>query len=376
MSKESTHARYKAARNITWLGITVTLILGILKVFGGIVYNSHALFADGIHSFADLFVDGMVLFAAFFGNREADLTHPYGHQRIETAATLFLALILIVTGGLITFDAIKEVLAGVHEVPGVLTLPIAIISVFMNEALYQVTHNVGKKIHSKLIKANAWHHRSDAFSSLIVLAGLLGAILGYPYLDALAAAIVGIFIIKMGLSYGYNSINELVDGVVDPEILQRIELEIQKVDGVKRIHQLRSRNMAHDVLIDVHIQVSPFISVSEGHFIAQKVHNTLVENIDEVKDVTVHVDPEDDEVYPVSENLPHRELLENKYFKYWKKEFPEIDNIVLHYVANTLTIDVFCKYGFDKWKELEERINDDLSHEDFLLDVRFFTLSF
>lgn len=376
MSKISAQNRYTQARNITLLGVFVTTILAIIKVYGGIEYSSHALFADGIHSFADLIVDALVLFASRFSNQAADHSHPYGHKRIETAATLFLAMILIFTGCALTYDAITEVIRGVHKTPGIIALPIAIFSIIANESLYHVTNFVGKKIHSKLIIANAWHHRSDALSSLIVVIGLIGTLFGYIYLDAVAAIIVGLFIVKMGFSYGYNSIKELIDTAVEPELLNKIEQEIKKVHGVKKTHQLRSRLMGHDVLIDVHIQVLPFISVSEGHFIAQKVHDALVDNIDEVKDVTVHVDPEDDEIYPVGENLPHREVLEEKYLKYWKEQFPEIDNIVLHYVNNTLTIDIFCNYGFDKWNQLETKVNADLSHEPFVIDIRFFTLSF
>lgn len=155
-----------------------------------------------------------------------------------------------------------------------------------------------------------------------MLIGLIGSLAGLVYLDAIAAVIVSLMIIKMGWSYGWNSVKELVDTAVDAELFSQIERVIQSIDGVKRIHQLRSRFMGSDVLIDVHILVSPKISVSEGHYIAQHVHHTLVKEIDCVKDVIVHVDPEDDEISCPSLHLPNRAILQEKFLMTFAMIFP------------------------------------------------------
>ncbi len=252
----------------------------------------------------------MVVFASKYGSQDADDSHPYGHQRIETAATLMLALLLILAGIGIAWDSLDEILHGSHDKPGWIALPIALLSIVANEILFHYTRHVGTSIQSALVLANAWHHRSDAASSIVVAIGLIGTLFGFIYLDALAAIIVGFMIVKMGWSYGWNSVKELVDTAVDPKLLAQIEQTIQAVDGVEKIHQLRSRLMGGDILIDVHILVAPHISVSEGHYIAQHVHRTLVKKFMRVKDVIVHVDPEDDEITCPSFNLPSREVLQ------------------------------------------------------------------
>lgn len=304
------HDRYWQAKKVTLIGAFINALLGVVKMVGGFLYHSHALIADGVHSISDLITDVMVVFASKYGSVSADDSHPYGHQRIETAATLLLSLLLILAGCGIAWDALDELLKSDHTMPNWLSIPIVCFSIIANEALFHYTRHVGKKISSQLITANAWHHRSDAASSIVVLIGLIGSLAGLVYLDAIAAVIVSLMIIKMGWSYGWNSVKELVDTAVDAELFSQIERVIQSIDGVKRIHQLRSRFMGSDVLIDVHILVSPKISVSEGHYIAQHVHHTLVKEIDCVKDVIVHVDPEDDEISCPSLHLPNRAILQ------------------------------------------------------------------
>ncbi len=221
--------------------------------------------------------------------------------------------------------------------PGWLSLPIICISIVANEMLFHYTRHVGKRIKSQLLIANAWHHRSDAASSIVVLLGLAGSLAGFIYLDAIAATLVGLLIIKMGWSYGWNSVKELVDTAVDQPLLGQIEQVIQSINGVQKIHQLRSRFMGSDVLIDVHILVSPKISVSEGHYIAQHVHNALVEQIASVKDVIVHVDPEDDEITSPSLYLPSRKVLQEQLLNEVHIDFPQIIFWNLHYLDGKIT---------------------------------------
>ncbi|ASQ46889.1 cation diffusion facilitator family transporter [Legionella clemsonensis] len=364
--------RYLQAKKVTLIGAVVNAILGLIKLVGGSFFHSHALVADGIHSFSDLFTDLMVVFASKYGSQDADASHPYGHQRIETAATMLLALLLILAGIGIAWDSINEIISGSHDYPDWIALPIALLSVLANEMLFHWTHHVGKRIQSSLVIANAWHHRSDAASSIVVSLGLIGTMLGFLYFDAVAAVIVAFMIIRMGMSYGWGSVKELIDTAVDPEILKKIESIIQAVHGVERIHQLRSRLMGGDVLIDVHILVSPYISVSEGHFIAQHVHQALVNQMKRVKDVTVHVDPEDDEISCPSLHLPSREDLQQQFIIHWQKDYPELLNWTIHYLDGALTIDLIFSQEYADWSALNDRIFNDLNSETYPIQVRFF----
>ncbi len=367
------HGRYLQAKKVTLIGAIINALLGFIKLIGGIIFHSHALAADGIHSFSDLITDGMVLFASKYGSQDADDTHPYGHQRIETAATLLLALFLILVGAGIAWDSLAEIIRKSHDMPGWLTLPIAILSILANEGLFHYTQRVGKHIQSALLIANAWHHRSDAASSIVVVIGLVGSLAGFVYLDALAAVIVGLLIIKMGWSYGWNSVKELVDTAVEPQMIITIKQIILDVSGVQKIHQLRTRMMGHDIFIDVHILVSPCISVSEGHFIAQHVHQALMNQLGQVKDVTVHVDPEDDETSCPSLHLPSRLTLEQALLQPWRQEYPEIQSWVLYYLDGTLTIDLICDEKLSQWQALYNRIQTDLHLQPQVISVRLYT---
>jgi cation diffusion facilitator family transporter len=366
------HERYRQAKKVTLIGGFINALLGTIKLVGGVFFHSHALVADGVHSFSDLLTDGMVLFASKYGSQDADETHPYGHQRIETAATLLLALVLILVGAGIAWDSLDEIIYKTHDMPGSLALPIAALSILSNEGLFHYTQRVGKRIRSDLIIANAWHHRSDAASSIVVFVGLIGSLAGYIYLDAVAAIVVGCLIIKMGWSYGWNSVKELVDTAVEPHMLTTIEQVILHVDGVHKIHQLRTRMMGPDIFIDVHIQVSPTISVSEGHFIAQHVHQALIDKFEHVKDVTVHVDPEDDETCNPSLHLPNRITLEHDVLQTWRNEHPAIQSCLLHYLDGTLTIDVICDPTCEQWEALRHRVQTDLHLQDQKTIVRIY----
>lgn len=348
--------RYRQVRKITLISALVNFLLGLAKLIGGFLFHSHALVADGVHSFSDLLTDAMVLFASKYGSLDADKNHPYGHQRIETAATLFLAMLLVLAGAGIAWDAWSAILRASAVRPDWLSLPIIIGSIVANELLFQYSHFIGKRIHSDLLIANAWHHRSDAASSLVVLLGVIGSLAGFFYLDGIAAIIVGLLIIKMGWTYGWNSVKELVDTAVDPDILNEIKQVISQVNGVDKIHQLRSRLMGGDIFIDVHILVAPRISVSEGHYIAQRVHRALVSKIPRIKDVTVHVDPEDDEIVCPSVHLPNRAELEQQFLTELSLTFPELAYWTLHYQEGKMIIDLVFAKAFNRWQELEQHL--------------------
>lgn len=352
--------RYKDAKKITLIGAVVNTILGLIKVVGGIIFQSHALFADGIHSFSDLFIDAMVLLASKYGSQAADEGHPYGHQKIETAATLVLAALLILAGAGIAWDSIIIIIHHQETTPQVLAIPIAIASIIANAILFYYTNIVGKRINSPLVIANAWHHLSDSASSGIVLLGLIGTLLGFKLLDPIAAIIIGGMIIKMGVNYGWSSVKELVDTGIEKDKLLEIVRLINQIHGVQHIHQLRGRMMGKDMFIDVHILVAPHISVSEGHHIAQSVHQNLISKIAEIKDVTIHVDPEDDEMYSPSLFLPSRHTLETKLIKKWQEDFPEIDSWTIHYLNGKISIELLLKTTINNLDKLTKRIEHDI----------------
>lgn len=328
----------------TWWGLIVNLLLSIGKLLVGYTGHSQALTADGLHSLSDLLSDGMVLLATRHSNVDADADHPYGHARYETFATIALAILLAAVGIGIGIDAISHLVDYQNLVsPSGLTLVIAALSILSKEILYQYTMRVAKQVKSKLLEANAWHHRSDAMSSIIVFIGIAGAMWGYPLLDPIAAIIVAVMICKIGWELGLQSFQELVDTGLEPETLSEMKETILSVDGVNQMHMLRTRRMGNSVLADVHILVSPKLSVSEGHQISEAVEIALIKQFNEINDITVHIDPEDDEHAENScKHLPLRSEILTQLDTLWK-DIPEIQmrlQINLHYLDGVINIEL------------------------------------
>jgi len=328
----------------TWWGLIVNLLLSIGKLVVGYIGHSQALIADGLHSLSDLVSDGMVLLATHHSNIDADEDHPYGHARYETLATITLVILLAAVGIGIGIDAINRMMDPEHlAIPTVITLWVAGFSIISKEALFQYTMVIARRVKSKLLIANAWHHRSDAISSIVVFIGIAGAMLGYPILDAIAAIIVALMICKISWELGHQSFQELVDTGLEPETLEVIEQTILNIDGVSQLHMLRSRRMGHNALVDLHILVPPKVSVSEGHQISEAVEMALVNGFDEINDVTVHIDPEDDEHTDNScKHLPLREQIISELKQHWKDipETSEILHITLHYLDGKVDIEL------------------------------------
>lgn len=335
--------RYQETKKVTLVGAVINLFLSIIKIFFGYIAQSQSLIADGFHSLSDLISDGMVLVAAKHSHREADEDHPYGHGRFETVVTVALGLLLIVVAGGIAVDAVRRMLepdALMH--PGIMALVVAAISIVANEFLYFYTIRVGNKFNSNMLKANAWHHRSDSISSVIVLVGVGGTMMGFQFLDAVAAIGVAAMIIKIGWDLALQSVRELVDTALERETVESINETIMNVDGVRELHSLRTRRMGGEALVDVHVLVSPKLSVSEGHHIGEKVREQVVKQVDDVTDVMVHIDPEDDEVMARSDQLPQRQKMVKLLKSYWRA-IPEagfIDNITLHYLDGKIHVEL------------------------------------
>jgi cation diffusion facilitator family transporter len=338
----STEQRRQETTRITLWGVAVNLVLAIIKIAGGIIGQSQALLADGIHSLSDLASDAMVLIAVKHAGEDADEDHPYGHARYETLATVALGILLIGVATGIAYDAILR-LENPDEiaVPALFTLIIAAISIVSNEGLYHATRAVAQKIRSPLLEANAWHHRSDAVSSIVVLIGIGATYIGYPLLDAIAAILVALMIAKIGLDLSRQSVQELVDTALDPEMVEKIKETILSIDDVRELHMLRSRRMGHNALIDVHLLVSPKLSVSEGHHISEAVEKILIEKFDEVNDVTVHIDPEDDETAASCKHLPMRNELLLELSNQWPDNsiLNNINDVTLHYLDGQIIIE-------------------------------------
>ena len=342
-AQQRAQARDKAMRNTSIVGAIVNLVLTVAKVIFGIVGQSHALIADGIHSLADLSTDLMVWFAAKYSNQPADKEHPYGHARIETAFTVGLGVVLIITAIGIVVDSAQRLLSPETLLqPTPIVLLIAAISIFANEGLYQYTMRAAREFNSGLLKANAWHHRSDAISSIVVLVGVAGSLMGLPYLDAFAALGVALMIGHIGWTQAWTSIRELVDTGMEPKAAASIEGIIENIEGVQGVHMLRSRRMGGNYLIDVHIEVDELLSVSEGHKIAEYVRLKLIESDKDISNALVHIDPEDDSLDLLCRGLPLRREVLADLRKAWDGEVDAADcgSVTLHYLSGKVHVDL------------------------------------
>lgn len=342
-AQQRAQARNTAMRNTSVVGAIVNLALTVAKVVFGIIGQSHALIADGVHSLADLSTDLMVWFAAKYSNQPADKEHPYGHARIETAFTVALGVVLIITAVGIVFDSAQRLLnpdALLQPTP--IVLLIAAISILANEGLYQYTIRAAKQFNSGLLKANAWHHRSDAISSIVVLVGVAGSLMGFPYLDAFAALGVALMIGHIGWTQAWSSIRELVDTGMEPKTAAALKRIIGNVEGVRGVHMLRSRRMGGVYLIDVHIVVDERLSVSEGHKISEYVRLKLIDSHEDISNALVHIDPEDDSLAVLCADLPLRREVLADLRSVWTEalDASELDEAVLHYLNGQVHVDL------------------------------------
>ncbi len=342
-AQQRAQARNTAMRNTSVVGAIVNLALTVAKVVFGIIGQSHALIADGVHSLADLSTDLMVWFAAKYSNQPADKEHPYGHARIETAFTVALGVVLIITAIGIVFDSAQRLLNPETLLqPTPIVLLIAAISILANEGLYQYTIRAAKQFNSGLLKANAWHHRSDAISSIVVLVGVAGSLMGLPYLDAFAAVGVALMIGHIGWTQAWSSLRELVDTGMEPKTAAALKRIIGNVEGVRGVHMLRSRRMGGMYLIDVHIVVDERLSVSEGHKISEYVRLKLIDSHEDISNALVHIDPEDDSLAVLCADLPLRREVLADLRRVWAEvlDASELDRAVLHYLNGQVHVDL------------------------------------
>lgn len=360
----ASEARFAAMRRVTLVGALINIVVSAAQITGGVFAHSQALIADGLHTLSDLISDAVVLFAAKHGSQDADEEHPYGHRRIETLGSVFVGLALVGVAAAIGVNAGERLFhPGRLLSPEPLALAFAALAIVSKEALYHYTVHVAKRVRSSLLRANAWHHRSDVFSSLVVFAGIGGTLLGLPYLDAIAAIVVAVMIVRIGWQLASSGARELIDTALEPEEVEAIRHAILDTDGVSGLHMLRTRRMGGEALADVHILVNSRISVSEGHRISEAVEHRLIEEFEEMSDVTVHIDPEDDEREAACAGLPLRSELMTRLRVQWKR-IPAsslLENVGLHYLDGHVHLELFLSLGEMSGTEEAKQIARDLT---------------
>ncbi len=334
--------RAAEAQRATWVSVVVNLLMTIAQIVVGWLAHSQSLIAHGLHSFSDLLSDFLVIYASRQSAHPADAAHPYGHARVETAATLVLGASLgLIGGGILWESGMRlqhvDTLAPVE----MSALWVAIATVLAKEGLYRYLIRVAERLRSQLMIANALHTRADAASALVVVVGIGGALLGWGFLDLLAAALMGFMILRMGVALAWGALKELIDTGLDAAQVEAIRKTLLATPGVLGLHDLRTRRMAHQALVDAHVQVDARISVSEGHRIAESARARVLREHPEVLDVLVHIDPEDDlDPDLAAARLPSREALLDE-LAGLMVDLPEPQRVMLHYLGGRVEVEVF-----------------------------------
>jgi cation diffusion facilitator family transporter len=283
--------RKRAADKSTWVSVAVNTVMSITQIVVGILAKSQGLIADGIHSLSDLIGDFVVLFASHHGQKDADPEHPYGHQRFETAVSVFLgALLISVAIGMLwaSFDKLKDP-ASIQTVHAS-ALWVVVAALILKELLFRYMLRVAKQVKSSMLVANAWHARSDAASSLVVAIGIIGNLLGYPILDPIAALFVGLMIGKMGWKFGSSAFHDLMDRSADEQEVIAITATLMQTPGVLGVHDVRTRKMGDMILVDAHIEVDAYLTVEVGHDIGLAARQAVMQR-HRVLNLMTHIDP-------------------------------------------------------------------------------------
>ncbi|MBF0625511.1 MAG: cation transporter [Magnetococcales bacterium] len=336
--------RYREGDRALLVGAVVNVLLTGLKVVAGLLGNSAALVADGIHSLADLVSDAAVWLSGRISRQGPDAGHPYGHGGFETLAVLFIGVLTLAVGIGIAVDAVARIESDQTEVPTRAALVVVILSILAKEILYHYTRRVGERYNLRALVANAWHHRSDAISSVAALVGIGGAMLGWPALDPIAAVLVAVILGKVSLDMLRDALREFTHAAaaIDQAISNRIGEMVQANPDVYSAHLLKARRSGPDIFVDVHAVVNPFLSVSEGHQIAEQMRRSIIRGVPEVTDVLVHVDAEDDQQLPTPIDYPNRQALRERITPLLANhpELPTLADLMLHYSREGVVVDL------------------------------------
>jgi len=284
-------------RRVTWAGIGVNALLIVLKLWGGLAGRSRALVADAVHSISDFLSDFVVLIGLHFLGKKEDRDHPYGHGKFETLAAIGVGLLLLAAAVKIGYEAALAIYRGNVSAPQRFTIIIAAVAVVSKEALYQVTVRIGRRIGSEAMIANAWHHRSDAWSSIVTLGGVTAASF-FPslrVLDSYAALFVSFFITRVAAGILWSAAGKIVDTAPSEEFIEAVRLDAERVPGVRQCHDIMARYYARRIRMELHIVVDPGMTVAEAHDIIDRVVDSLTAKFDDIDKVLVHVDPDRDE---------------------------------------------------------------------------------
>jgi cation diffusion facilitator family transporter len=366
--------RFDEGQRITWISVAVNIVLTAMQLVVGFIAHSQSLIADAMHTLSDIVADAFVLFANRKGAEAADEDHPYGHGRFETAASLVLGLLLAGTGAGILISAAGRLqdIGGAPPV-GVAAMWAAIFTLAAKEGLFRYMLAKAERLRSPMLVANAWHARADALSSLVVAAGIAGALIGFNFADAVAAIIVGAMIVRAGFTFAWTAIRELIDTGLSAEEVEAIRHTIASTSGVLSMHELRTRRMAHQVLVDAHVQVDPRISVSEGHRVAESARQRVLDLHPEVLDVLVHVDAENDLLGNAAVQLPEREVLLAHLQELLDANPPGLEQTTLHYLGNRVEAEVFLPAGFAdeaRLAAIKQHLNAALADDPWFTTVR------
>ncbi|MBQ5332487.1 MAG: cation transporter [Oscillospiraceae bacterium] len=297
MEKEAGTDFQAIANRVSVITIIENAVLSLVKLLAGIIAHSGAMISDAVHSASDVFSTIVVIIGIKLASKEADKEHPYGHERLECVAAILLSVVLFITGLGIGADALKKITSGNYselQTPGVLALAAAIISIAAKEGMYWYTRHYAKKIDSSALMADAWHHRSDAFSSIGALIGIAGARLGFPVMDPIASLVIFVFIAKAAFDIFKDAMNKMVDHSCDEETEKEIYDCVMKNDMVMGIDLLQTRVFGNKIYVDVEISADGSYTLREAHHIAESVHNDIEQTFPKVKHIMVHVNPADD----------------------------------------------------------------------------------
>ena len=282
----------KEANKVSIITIIVNLGLSLVKFVVGIIGKSQALVSDAVHSASDVVSTVAVMFGINLSSKQSDNSHPYGHERIECIFSIILAMMLFMTGVGIGITAVKTIISGTEiEIPSKFALIVAVVSIGVKEWMYHFTKHTAEKINSSSMLADAWHHRSDALSSVGSLIGVAGAILGFPICEPIASIIICIFIAKAAADIFFDSVNRLVDRACTDEEIEKIKACITEIDGVMRIDKLMTRRFGSKIYVDLEIAEDGGISLNEAHRIAEAVHDNIENKIENIKHCMIHVNP-------------------------------------------------------------------------------------
>ena len=364
----------REATNVTLVGMLLDLLLGVGKIVGGAVTNSFALITDGIHSLTDAGTDIFVLIVTRVSHAEPDAEHQYGHGRFETLGTIAMGIVFFITAAILLYDSINRLqLDEPLPTPSVGGIAIALLSIAAKEWIYHYTMRVAKKLNSSLLRANAWHSRTDAISSVAVLVGIIGARQGYSWMDTVAGMFVALIIAKIGWELCADSLIELVDTAVPKQRREQFESCILSVDGIRGITELRSRTTGGKIILEVRLLVNSYISVSEGHQLGELVNKSIISQFGDVSEVLIHIDPAQHEITENELQLPERSEVIASLKSCWSNliDPQSIASLDLHYLGGAIEVDLMLDVD-ELLMETARQLEAAIEAEQYITKLRIF----